>query len=179
MTAVTTAGLMHDRWPSPLGPLDLVFDDEGRLHALEFGGEPLAAGGAGRRRRRASWPDLREASAPDAIVVALTAYFAGEIGALDAITIQPSGTPFQQAVWAALRTIRPGTTSTYGRLAAQIGRPGAGRAVGLANGSNPIGIVVPCHRVIGGDGSLTGYGGGMDRKRWLLDHERRWSAGGI
>ena len=81
------------------------------------------------------------------------------------------GTPFQRAVWAALRRIPAGETLSYGQLAAQIGKPKAVRAVGLANGSNPVGVVVPCHRVIGADGSLTGYGGGLPRKLWLLEHE--------
>ena len=85
--------------------------------------------------------------------------------------MKTAGTPFQLEVWAALRTIPAGSTQSYGGLAAQIGRPNAMRAVGLANGSNPIAIVVPCHRVIGADATLTGYGGGIDRKRWLLAHE--------
>ena len=84
---------------------------------------------------------------------------------------RPAAPPFQREVWAALRAIPVGATTSYGRLAAAIGRPKAVRAVGLANGSNPIGIVVPCHRVIGADASLTGYGGGLERKRWLLEHE--------
>jgi len=86
--------------------------------------------------------------------------------------VQTAGTPFQRAVWRALREIPRGATESYSKLAQRIGRPTAVRAVGLANGSNPIGIVVPCHRVIGANGSLTGYGGGMERKRWLLEHER-------
>jgi methylated-DNA-[protein]-cysteine S-methyltransferase len=82
-----------------------------------------------------------------------------------------AGTSFQRSVWAALRTIRCGETTSYGRLAAMLGRPKAMRAVGMANGSNPVSIIVPCHRVIGADSSLTGYGGGVERKRWLLQHE--------
>ena len=106
---------------------------------------------------------------------ALERYFDGEIPALDAIPVAFTGTPFQQKVWTALRTITAGTTLSYGALARRIGEPTAVRAVGLANGSNPIGVVVPCHRVIGSNGSLTGYGGGLPRKRWLLDHEARYS----
>jgi methylated-DNA-[protein]-cysteine S-methyltransferase len=98
-------------------------------------------------------------------------YFAGDLGAIDKLPVKTAGTPFQRAVWNALREIPRGATESYGQLAERIGRPTAVRAVGLANGSNPIGIVVPCHRVIGANGSLTGYGGGMERKRWLLDHE--------
>ena len=96
--------------------------------------------------------------------------------ALDRIPAVFSGTPFQNRVWKALRKIPIGTTTSYGALAKKIGEPKAVRAVGLANGSNPIGVVVPCHRVIGSDGSLTGYGGGLPRKKWLLDHEARHCA---
>ncbi len=98
-------------------------------------------------------------------------YVAGDIAAIDDIATLTPGTGFQRKVWAALREIPAGHTWSYGRLAAHVGAPGAARAVGLANGSNPIGVVVPCHRVIGADGSLTGYGGGIERKRWLLRHE--------
>ncbi|HEX7389242.1 MAG TPA: methylated-DNA--[protein]-cysteine S-methyltransferase, partial [Acidiphilium sp.] len=101
----------------------------------------------------------------------LNAYFAGDLAAVDTITVRAAGTGFQHRVWTALRTIPPGTTTSYGELAARLGVPKASRAVGLANGANPISIVVPCHRVIGADGRLTGYGGGIERKAWLLDHE--------
>ncbi len=100
-------------------------------------------------------------------------YFAGEYQSLDAISVSTGGTEFQQQVWLALRTIAPGTTATYGELAAQLGRPNAYRAVGATNALNPIGIVLPCHRVIGADASLTGYAGGLERKRWLLQHESK------
>jgi methylated-DNA-[protein]-cysteine S-methyltransferase len=100
-------------------------------------------------------------------------YFAGELAALNELPVRTAGTPFQREVWRALREIPHGTTVSYGKLAEQIGRPKAVRAVGLANGSNPIGVVVPCHRVIGSNGSLTGYGGGIERKRWLLEHENK------
>jgi methylated-DNA-[protein]-cysteine S-methyltransferase len=96
---------------------------------------------------------------------------AGDIASLDGIPTESDGTPFQREVWAALRQIPAGETWSYGRLAAHIGRPAAVRAVGLANGANPIGVVVPCHRVIGASGGLTGYAGGLERKRWLLAHE--------
>ena len=98
-------------------------------------------------------------------------YFEGDIAAIDTIEVKTGGTPFQRSVWKALRKIEAGTTVTYAELARRIGRPTAIRAAGLANGQNPIGIVVPCHRVIGSDGSLTGYGGGLQRKEWLLKHE--------
>jgi methylated-DNA-[protein]-cysteine S-methyltransferase len=100
----------------------------------------------------------------------LTAYFAGTLTEFD-LPLQLQGTIFQQRVWAALKTIPYGTTISYGKLAQQIGQPNASRAVGLANGQNPISIVVPCHRVIGANGKLTGYGGGIERKQWLLNHE--------
>ena len=98
-------------------------------------------------------------------------YFAGDLAALDAIAVDPVGTPFQLKVWTALRSIGPGRTVAYGDLARAIGAPAAVRAVGAANGANPICIVIPCHRVIGADRQLTGYGGGLERKRWLLQHE--------
>ncbi len=102
----------------------------------------------------------------------IQAYFAGDFSALDAIPVATAGTVFQREVWATLRRIPASTTTTYGALAASIGRPKAVRAVGLANGANPVSIVVPCHRVIGANSSLTGYGGGLERKAWLLAHER-------
>ena len=103
------------------------------------------------------------------------AYFEGAVDALDAIRVAARGTPFQQAVWRALRSIPAGTTQTYGALARLLGRPGAARSVGHANGANPFSLVVPCHRLIGANGSLTGYGGGLHRKQWLLAHEARHS----
>jgi methylated-DNA-[protein]-cysteine S-methyltransferase len=102
---------------------------------------------------------------------AVEAYFEGTLGAIDSLPVKTGGTEFQRAVWAALRTIRTGTTTTYGSLAVRLGQPKAMRAVGMANGANPIGVIVPCHRVIGANATLTGYGGGIERKRWLLRHE--------
>jgi len=102
---------------------------------------------------------------------AINRYFQGDLTAIDNLPTKTNGTPFQCEVWRALRSIPCGTTVSYMKLAKQIGRPAAVRAVGSTNGSNPVGIVVPCHRVIGSDGSLTGYGGGMERKLWLLNHE--------
>jgi methylated-DNA-[protein]-cysteine S-methyltransferase len=101
----------------------------------------------------------------------LAAWFAGERTDFD-LPLRPAGTPFQLAVWRELRAIPYGETRSYGQIAARLGRPSASRAVGAANGANPISVVVPCHRVIGASGALTGYGGGMERKRWLLAHER-------
>jgi methylated-DNA-[protein]-cysteine S-methyltransferase len=151
--------LLRASLASPLGPLRVEFDAGGRLHRLAFGSASDEA------------PAM--AAAPASVVRAVAAYFAGDMRAFDCIELDPPGTRFQREVWAALRRIPAGTTTTYGRLAAALGRPGASRAVGLANGANPVAIVVPCHRVIGASGALTGYGGGIERKRWLLDHERR------
>jgi len=110
------------------------------------------------------------------VAAQLAEYFAGERLAFD-LPLAPAGTPFQLKVWMALRDIPYGRTTTYGELAAEIGQPTASRAVGLANGRNPLAVIVPCHRVIGRDGTLTGFGGGLDRKRWLLEHESRVLAG--
>jgi len=169
------SALFLDRLPSPIGTLQLVCDDADTLCALHFGEDDARLPRLLRRLYGAR--DVpRPRAAPHAIRDALDAFFAGDLGATDRVAIRTPGSEFQRRVWTALRRIPPGTTTSYGALAAAIGRPGANRAVGLANGANPIGIVVPCHRVIGADGSLTGYGGGMERKRWLLEHERRWAA---
>ncbi|MEB3211331.1 MAG: methylated-DNA--[protein]-cysteine S-methyltransferase [Leptolyngbyaceae bacterium] len=108
---------------------------------------------------------------PLGVTVKLQRYLDGQLDALEAIAVDPGGTPFQQEVWAALTTIPSGTAISYGELAKKLHKPGASRAVGLANSKNPIAIVIPCHRVIGANGQLTGYAGGVDRKRWLLTHE--------
>ncbi|WP_433330821.1 methylated-DNA--[protein]-cysteine S-methyltransferase [Spirillospora sp. CA-294931] len=106
------------------------------------------------------------------VIAQLGAYFAGELTDFD-VPLELQGTPFQRQVWDALQEIPYGETTTYGQLAGELGKPSASRAVGLANGRNPISIIVPCHRVVGSTGSLTGYGGGLERKRFLLDFERR------
>lgn len=108
----------------------------------------------------------------------LDAYFAGALTAFDDVEVDPGGTDFQRAVWAALRRVPSGSTTTYGALARAIGAPTAVRAVGAANGANPIWLVIPCHRAIGANGNLTGYAGGLERKRWLLEHERRRASAG-
>jgi methylated-DNA-[protein]-cysteine S-methyltransferase len=102
---------------------------------------------------------------------AVEAYFEGDLEAIGRLPVKTTGTAFQREVWAALRTIAIGATATYGGLAVALGRPKAMRAVGMANGANPVSIIVPCHRVIGANAALTGYGGGIERKRWLLRHE--------
>jgi methylated-DNA-[protein]-cysteine S-methyltransferase len=159
-----------DRLPTPIGTLLIVFDEQDRLRALDWEDfEPRM-----RRLLRLQYGSeiaLREGGAPGSIRDSLNAYFAGEFSALDRIEVETGGTPFQRKLWTALRTIPWGQTSSYGALAAKIGAPNAIRAVGAANGANPISIVLPCHRVIGADRRLTGYGGGLNRKSWLLTHE--------
>ncbi len=163
-----------DRVSSPLGPLLLVTDAAGALRTLKFHDQESRMERQMRLHYGTGGYTLVEGRAPDTVTAALAAYFDGEIGAIDGIPVHTGGTEFQRVVWAALRRIPAAATTTYSQLATAIGRPRACRAVGLANGANPVGIVVPCHRVIGADGTLTGYGGGVDRKRWLLDHERQW-----
>jgi O-6-methylguanine DNA methyltransferase len=160
--------LMIDTLATPLGDILLVGDETG-LRALDFADfEPRM-----RRLLRLHHGEvaLTPGRDPAGATRALAAYFAGALDALDALPVATGGTAFQRAVWAGLRTIPRGTTVSYAGLAARIGRPRAVRAVGLANGANPVGIVVPCHRVIGAGGAMTGYAGGVARKRWLLAHE--------
>lgn len=114
---------------------------------------------------------IKDAVNPGGVCDRIRAYLAGELNSLGDISTETGGTEFQQQVWQALRTIPPGQVMTYGELAEQIGRPKAVRAVGMTNGLNPISIVLPCHRVVGANGKLTGYAGGLARKRWLLAHE--------
>jgi methylated-DNA-[protein]-cysteine S-methyltransferase len=163
--------LLLDRFASPIGSILLVSDDEGALRALDF--EDYEARMQTLLRRYYGAVELCSGAASQGARRALDAYFGGDLDALARVRVATGGSPFQNEVWAALRAIPAGATTSYGELATKLGRSGASRAVGLANGSNPIAIVVPCHRVIGANGSLTGYGGGLPRKRWLLDHERR------
>lgn len=158
-----------DRLQTPIGMALLVTDAEGALCALDW--EDYEPRMRQLLRLQHGNAILRDARAPDRLRAALSAYFAGKLAALDAIEWRVAGTAFQRKVWTALRTIPVGTTTSYGVLAARLAMPRAVRAVGHANGSNPISIVVPCHRLIGANGSLTGYGGGLHRKRWLLEHE--------
>ncbi len=163
--------LSFERRPSPVGEMLLLSDEDGALRALDFGDyEPRL-----HELLRRYYGDftLEQAQAPAAVTEALDRYFDGDLDAIDVLPTATGGTLFQKQVWAALRTIPAGATWSYGQLATQLGRAGSSRAVGLANGANPVAIVVPCHRVIGANGSLTGYGGGLPRKQWLLDHERR------
>ncbi|BCW87336.1 Methylated-DNA--protein-cysteine methyltransferase [Alphaproteobacteria bacterium SO-S41] len=164
----TTETFIRARHQSPVGTLHLILDGEA-LVALDYEGyEPRMMRLLARRFPSAT---LQDGPVPKALAKALDAYFAGDTAALDAIPLKLGGTEFQRTVWAALRTIPWGDTQSYGSLAKAIGKPSASRAVGLANGSNPVAIVVPCHRVIGADRKLTGYAGGLERKRFLLRHE--------
>ncbi|MBS1836464.1 MAG: methylated-DNA--[protein]-cysteine S-methyltransferase [Actinobacteria bacterium] len=145
---------------SPIGGITLAGDD--RLHHLVMVGQTHEPDATAWQTDPTAFPD---------VVDQLAAYFSGELVTFD-VELALDGTDFQRAVWNGLLDIPYGETWTYGQLAVHIGRPSAVRAVGLANGRNPVAIIVPCHRVIGADGSLTGYGGGIDRKRALLDLER-------
>jgi methylated-DNA-[protein]-cysteine S-methyltransferase len=160
-----------ERCNTPTGRMLVVNDDEGRLRALDWEDHEERMQRLMRRYYRDTNISFREVTRKSAARRALDAYFAGELAAIEALETATNGTPFQHDVWGALRRIPSGRTLSYGGLATRIGRPAAVRAVGLANGANPIAIVVPCHRVIGADASLTGYGGGIERKRWLLEHE--------
>lgn len=169
MAAHPVVTLFIDRLSSPLGEMRLVHDGWA-LRALEFHDRDSRLHRLLQNQYGAY--HLEEDAAPSPMLGKLAAYFEGDLTAIDDIPVETGGTMFQKAVWAALRQIPAGETISYGEQARRIGRPAAVRAVGLANGSNPVGIVVPCHRVIGANGTLTGYGGGLPRKRWLLDHER-------
>jgi methylated-DNA-[protein]-cysteine S-methyltransferase len=162
--------------PTPIGTFLLATDADGRVRALDFGdGDGAEADERLARLLRLQYRGVTTRLATrveaSAARLAVEAYFGGDRSALDRIEVAFGGTAFQQAVWRALRTIPAGQTLSYAALAERVGRPTAVRAVGLANGSNPIAVIVPCHRVIGSDASLTGYGGGLARKRWLLEHE--------
>jgi methylated-DNA-[protein]-cysteine S-methyltransferase len=161
--------LTLDRVATPVGEVLLVTDGLGSVRALDF------AGYEDRMNRllvrHAPGASLTAGRAPGPVRTALERYFGGDVHALDGLTVTTGGTDFQRSVWKALRAIPAGETRTYGQLAAAIGSPKAVRAVGLANGRNPVALIVPCHRVIGANGTLTGYAGGLERKRWLLQHE--------
>ena len=158
-----------DRLQTPIGVALLVTDAEGVLRALDW--EDYAPRMKALLRLQYGAVVLQEARAPGNLVRALSAYFKGDLDRLGAIKWRVAGTPFQQKVWNALPKIPAGTTMSYGALALRLDAPNAMRAVGHANGSNPISVVVPCHRLIGANGALVKYGGGLSRKRWLLEHE--------
>jgi len=159
------------RIPTPVGAMLIAVDDQDRLRVLDWDSHVERMERLMERYYGPGAVVLAESEADHPVRAKLMAYVEGDIGAIDNVATMTTGTVFQRKVWAALREIPAGQTWSYGQLAAHVGEPGAARAVGLANGSNPIGVVVPCHRVIGANGTLTGYGGGIERKRWLLRHE--------
>lgn len=161
---------------TPIGPM-VAMASADALHVLEFANEDrthrLDA-------RRAHWfPPHRIVDGRNPVLDTTAAwlerYFGGANADPGGIPLEMHGTAFEQRVWRLLLEIPPGTTTSYGALSARLGLKNGARAVGLANGANPLAVIVPCHRVIGANGTLTGYGGGLPRKQWLLDHERRWS----
>jgi O-6-methylguanine DNA methyltransferase len=167
---------------TPLGDMLVLASDEG-LCALEF--TTVAGPNRGQERlsrlnaRLERWFPPHDLVDRETLTIArtrawLTAYFDGTTADIGHVPLDMRGAPFEKRVWLALQTIPPGQTTSYGAIAQALGSAGAARAVGAANGANPVSILVPCHRVIGSTGSLTGYGGGLDRKTWLIDHERRW-----
>lgn len=156
------------RHATPIGPVDCACDG-GAVVALEF----ADADDRLRRHLRRRYGAIASETTGDPLRAGrrIASYFDGDLAAFDDLPVDPAGTRFQQRVWSALRDIAPGRTLGYGELARRLGRPSASRAVGAANGANPIAIAVPCHRLVGADGRLTGYAGGLARKRWLLAHE--------
>jgi len=155
---------------TPVGPLFVGGSEDG-VHVIKFLDQRESeAVLVGEVEAAAGEPATRGGAASDEAIRQLEEYFAGTRSEFD-LPLSPRGTPFQLKVWMALRSIPPGETTSYGAMAEMIGKPTASRAVGAANGKNPISIIVPCHRVIGANGTLTGYGGGLERKAWLLNHE--------
>ena len=148
--------LLTDKFDTPIGEMVIVADQDGNLRAVDWADHTDRLENLLRRHYGRSGFTLEPAKNPSGLSDTMKRYFAGELASIDTIPVATSG-----------------TTISYGKLAERIGKPNAVRAVGLANGSNPIGVVVPCHRVIGANGSLTGYGGGIERKRWLLEHEKK------
>ncbi|HEY4122380.1 MAG TPA: methylated-DNA--[protein]-cysteine S-methyltransferase [Byssovorax sp.] len=157
------------RLDTPVGAARALIDDDDATCALGF-----EDGFAELERRVTARSDARVVegdASTTTLARALEAYFAGDLGALAAVAARPRGTAFEERVWTALRDIGPGETRAYGELAASLGAPSAARAVGAANGKNPVSLIIPCHRVVGARGELTGYAWGVARKRWLLEHE--------
>jgi methylated-DNA-[protein]-cysteine S-methyltransferase len=166
-----TLDFFIDRLATPIGELIVIADGEGRLRTIDWTDHEARMKRLLDRHYGKGRYTLTPRRDPGGLTGAMRRYFKGEIGVLKDLPVATAGTPFQTAVWKALRRIKSGTTISYAELARRIDKPRAVRAAGLANGQNPISIVVPCHRVIGSDGSLTGYGGGLSRKQWLLAHE--------
>ena len=167
-----TLRCLVDQLTTPIGTMIIATDSEGNLRTALFAEDEEIVRHYMRLQCGERGFTLEQAENPHGLSETITRYFAGELDAIDRIPVETGGTAFQREVWGALREIPCGTTTSYGALAKRIGHPAAVRAVGTANGANPVAVVLPCHRVIGSNGSLTGYGGGIERKRWLLDHEK-------
>ena len=163
--------LLQDKIDTPLGPLWILCDEQFRLRAVEWEDHSDRMTQLLDLHYRHEGYQRIDARDPGGLSRQLDAYFAGDLSIIERLPTATAGTPFQREVWQALRTIPCGQVMHYGQLAETLGRPGAARAVGAANGSNPVSIVVPCHRVIGRNGTMTGYAGGVQRKEWLLRHE--------
>jgi methylated-DNA-[protein]-cysteine S-methyltransferase len=163
---------LTDSLATPIGQLIYICDSQGALRMVDWSDHEARALRLLDIHYGKGGYTVAKQRDPFGLTTRFAVYFAGEIHAIDDIPTATAGTAFQREVWRALRAIPAAETISYGQLAERIGRPRAVRAVGLANGANPVGVVVPCHRVIGANGSLTGYGGGLHRKEWLLAHER-------
>ena len=163
--------LLIDRVVTPTGEMIVVADHDGNLRTIDWTDHEARMKKLLDRQYGKGRYKLTPARDPGGLSSAMRRYFKGDLAVIDKLPVRTEGTAFQKSVWKALRSIKCGTTISYAELARRIGRPKAVRAVGLANGQNPVGVVVPCHRVIGSNGSLTGYGGGLSRKQWLLEHE--------
>lgn len=161
-----------ERFSTPIGQILLVTDEQQDVRAVDWHDYEERMHLLMARQYKGFDLSLRESTQASPASRTLQAYFDGELGGIDTIRVALGGTDFQRQVWSALRSIPAGQLLSYSDLAIRIGRPSAVRAVGLANGANPISIVLPCHRVVGSNASLTGYGGGLHRKRWLLEHEK-------
>ncbi|MCS2171269.1 methylated-DNA--[protein]-cysteine S-methyltransferase [Scandinavium sp. TWS1a] len=163
--------LLEDKITTPLGALWILCDEQFNLRAVEWDEHSDRMGYLLDLHYHAEGYERVASSNPNGLSKKMQTYFEGDLSVIDDLPSATAGTPFQREVWQALRSIPCGQVMHYGELAEQLGRPGAARAVGAANGSNPVSIVVPCHRVIGRNGTLTGYAGGVQRKEWLLRHE--------
>lgn len=163
--------LLEDKIATPLGPLWILCDEQFHLRAVEWEEHTVRMEQLLELHYRTEGYERVAASNPNGLSRQMKSYFEGDLSIIETLPSATAGTPFQREVWQALRTIPCGQVMHYGQLAEQLGRPGAARAVGAANGSNPVSVVVPCHRVIGRNGTMTGYAGGVQRKEWLLRHE--------
>lgn len=168
---VEPLAFLIDRLQTPIGELLIVADRAGNLRTIDWTDHEARMRQLLDRYYGKGGYTIEAARDPGGLTRAMAKYFKGDIAIIDTLPVETTGTPFQRSVWRQLRRIRGGKTISYATLAGRVGKPRAVRAAGLANGQNPISIVVPCHRVIGSDGGLTGYGGGLPRKKWLLEHE--------